>query len=105
MWYGFHPEVATGFVKEARIRAEILPDHPPKNSKSVARVVRREDAGIEESVVIHNAVAELDEIVEHRPEIGDQHRRRSAIVNDPVHGHTQFEFLVAKHRLVTADDI
>src|SRR6478609_3353723 len=56
------PEVAPGLVKEAGIGAEILPNHLPEDPDGVPKGVRREDTGVEQTIVPEDPISERDQI-------------------------------------------
>jgi len=92
-------------VEQTRVRAEIFSDHSPQDSQRVAECRRREDAGVEKSIVPQNSVAKGNEIVQDRAQIGHQHRRGSFVEDDAVDRQPHIESLVAQHGLVATNHI
>src|SRR5215208_4210646 len=68
----FDSEIATRFVEETSIGPEILSHHAPQNPQRVPQILRREYAGVEETVIARDSIAEGNEIVENRTKVGNE---------------------------------
>ena len=71
----------------------------------VQQIFGRKNAGVEKAVIVPDAVTEGDEVVEHRSEIRDQHRRRAPLEQLSVHRQLHVKFLQTKHSPISADHV
>ena len=74
---------------------------PPLDMDTVLTSVRK----TKKAVVVHDSIAERDEIVEHRTKVGNENRRRAALDNNSIDRESQLEFLIAQHGLVSTDHV
>src|SRR4029078_5365256 len=69
-WGCLNQEIAARLVKQARIGAEILAQHPPEDPHRIPQVAGRKHTGVEQPIVVNDALPERDQVVEYGAKIG-----------------------------------
>ena len=87
------------------VRAEILPEEPPRQRQRFRNSIGRKNAKIEEAIIRYNVGADADQVVEHSAEVRDHDRRRLPLDSLAIRFDAHVKCALAKRRECSGNDI